>query len=148
MAFREAFGDIYTPEEIAGYCATAYRPDDIPDDPDIAVFLAEDRGGVVGHVKLGPLNLPVDADPEVPAREVKRLYVLRRGQGRGIARTLLDLAIIDACGKGAHALYLSCWTGNERALRFYQRHGFVIVGHNQFMVGNRADDDHILRLDL
>ncbi len=149
-AFLETFGTVYEPDDIAAYFATAYGSDatDIANDA-AALFLAEDDAGLVGHLKLGALALPVGSgEAGDAAREIKRLYVLGRAHGKGVGRTLLDLGVIQARGAGARALYLSCWTGNERALRFYRRGGFAIAGRTSFAVGRRIDEDHILRLAL
>ena len=45
-------------------------------------------------------------------------------------------------------LYLSVFTDNHRARRFYSRYGFIEEGPYQFMVGNHADEDIVMRLDL
>ena len=48
----------------------------------------------------------------------------------------------------ADELYLSVFTDNHRARRFYDRYGFTFVQTYEFVVGSHADEDHILRLDL
>jgi ribosomal protein S18 acetylase RimI-like enzyme len=57
-------------------------------------------------------------------------------------------AISEARARGAGDLYLSVFTDNHRARRFYARYGFEFVSTYAFIVGNHADEDHILRLSL
>ena len=33
---------------------------------------------------------------------------------------------------------------NARAIRFYEKHGFAKVGHKQFRLGDRFEDDWVL----
>ena len=40
------------------------------------------------------------------------------------------------------------YVDNHRARRFYERYGFEAVGRYTFMVGNHADEDHLMRLGL
>ena len=44
--------------------------------------------------------------------------------------------------------FLSVYVDNHRARRFYERYGFEEIGTYAFMVGNHADEDHLMRLVL
>jgi ribosomal protein S18 acetylase RimI-like enzyme len=46
---------------------------------------------------------------------------------------------------GAPELYLTVFDHNDRAKRFYLRHGFAEVGQCTFELGDRIDDDRIWR---
>jgi ribosomal protein S18 acetylase RimI-like enzyme len=48
----------------------------------------------------------------------------------------------------APALHLGVWAGNERALAFYRKFGFEVVGSYHFKVGKTLDDERIMRLGL
>ena len=48
----------------------------------------------------------------------------------------------------ADHLYLSVFTENHRARRFYEKYGFEPEGTYAFMVGNHADEDIVMRLKL
>jgi ribosomal protein S18 acetylase RimI-like enzyme len=115
-------------------------------DPTFAVRLAEADGSAAGYAKLGPLRLPVET--ALPAIELRQLYVANPWRGAGIAVELMDWTIAEARARGAGALYLSVYSENPRAQRFYRRYGFEEVGPYQFMVGNQADEDVIMRLAL
>jgi len=116
-------------------------------DADFAIFLAEDGNGrLLGYCTLGPY----DITPET----VKRWWVLRQlyldpaAKGRGLGQRLLEQGIAEARARGFEELYLTVWIENHRARRFYERNGFMEVGHYAFVVGDQVDDDRILRLTL
>jgi GNAT superfamily N-acetyltransferase len=80
--------------------------------------------------------------------ELRQLYVLRPWHGAGIGAALMEWALGEARRRGAEQMFLSVFTDNRRARRFYARYGFEEVGTYHFMVGTHADDDIILRLKL
>jgi GNAT superfamily N-acetyltransferase len=110
------------------------------------VRIGEAQGEPVAYAKLGPPSLPFE--PKGRPIELRQFYVLRPWQGAGVATALMEWAIAEAKARGADELYLSVFTDNHRARRFYDRYGFTFVQTYDFMVGSHADEDHILRLDL
>ena len=115
-------------------------------DERFAFLLAEADGKLIGFVKLGPSELPVQASGQ--AIELRQLYLLHEWRGAGAARSLMDWALAEAKARGGEELYLTVYTENWRARRFYERYGFVEVGPYHFMVGEQADEDIIMRLAL
>lgn len=150
--FREAFCDtfahLYRAEDLAAFLGQftdeAWALE--IGDQSYAFCLAEVEGRPVGFVKLGPPALPVE--PSGPAIELRQIYVLRPWQGTGIATQLTEWAIAEARLRGAGEIYLTVYTDNYRARRFYERYGFEYVGPYHFMVGEQADEDLIMRLAL
>jgi ribosomal protein S18 acetylase RimI-like enzyme len=57
-------------------------------------------------------------------------------------------ALETAGAMGAGEMFLTVYTDNHRARRFYERHGFEYIGPYTYMVGNHADEDIIMRLQL
>jgi len=94
-------------------------------------------------VKLGPSALPIETEKR--ALELRQIYVLRGHLGTGIAAGLTEWAINEAKRHGFEELYLTVFIDNPRARRFYDRYGFEAVGRYDFMVGNQADEDIIMR---
>lgn len=142
--FCETFAHLYDPVDLAAFLAqhgeSQWREQ--LSDPAFAVRLAEDAG----YAKLGPLRLPVET--QTRALELRQLYILAPSRGTGVATALMDWTIDEARRRSAAELYLSVYTDNPRARRFYDRYGFEEVGPYKFMVGNHADEDVIMRLAL
>lgn len=144
-SFCDTFAHLYRAEDLDAFLAK-FTPDAWRSelaDPAYGFRLAETGGAAVGYAKLGPLTLPVEANAK--ALELRQLYVVKDHHGSGVATPLMDWAIDEARRRGVEQLYLTVYTDNHRARRFYERYGFEAVGRYDFMVGNHADDDIIMR---
>ncbi len=146
--FIDTFGHLYDPADLDSFLSehTGEHWGSQLRDPGFGVRLAEDEERIVGFAKIGPLKLPVE--PVGKPVELRQLYVLQPWQGHGVAAALMDWVVEEARRRGADELYLSVFTENHRAKRFYARYGFVEVGPYAFMVGNQADEDIIMRCRL
>lgn len=147
-SFCDTFAHLYRPEDLDAFLTSFGIADWEEDlrDPAYAFRIAEAGGAPVGYVKLGPVKIPVETDRA--AILLDQLYVLKEHHGAGIARELMDWALGEARRRGAEELYLTVFTENHRARRFYDRYGFEPVGRYDFMVGTHADEDLILRKAL
>lgn len=147
-SFCDTFAHLYDPKDLAAFLGK-FTPEAWQsefEDPRYSFRVAEADGDIVGYVKLGPLVLPVETDAN--AVELRQLYILKGYHGVGIAHALMDSAIEEAVHRGCEEIYLSVYTENHRARRFYDRYGFETVGPYHFMVGSQADEDLIMRKRL
>ena len=144
-SFCDTFAHLYRPEDLNAFLSSFGVADWEAQlkDPAFACRIAEVHGEPVGYVKLGPLKLPVE--PEGPALLLDQLYILKEHHGAGIGHGLMDWTLEEAQRRGARQLFLTVYVENHRALRFYDRYGFEPVGRYDFMVGNHADEDIIMR---
>ena len=147
-AFCETFAHLYSAEDLTAFLSefTEEAWTSELTNPRYAFLIAEDEGQPAGYIKLGPPALPVT--PSGPPLELRQLYILKAWHGSGIAQKLMEWALDTARGRQAEELYLTVYTDNHRARRFYERYGFEYVGPYKFMVGNQADEDEIWKLDL
>jgi ribosomal protein S18 acetylase RimI-like enzyme len=143
--FCDTFAHLYRPEDLdaflSGFSIDGWRKQ--LSDPAYAFRLAQSDETAVGYAKVGPLKLPVEA----PDRSVMlyQLYVDGAHHGAGVGKALMDWVVEEARRRDAPALYLTVFTDNHRARRFYDRYGFELAGRYEFMVGNQADEDVILK---
>jgi len=144
-SFCDTFAHLYRREDLDAFLSSFGVSDweDQLKDPAFACRIAQVDGEPAGYAKLGPLKLPVE--PDAPALLLDQLYVLKEHHGVGIAHGLMDWALGEASRRGAKRLYLTVYINNHRARRFYDRYGFEAVGRYDFMVGNHADEDIIMR---
>lgn len=147
-SFTETFGTLYSRENLAAFLAghTTESWARILASPSDAVQVIVAEGALIGYARLGEPKLPFQ--PEAGAVELRQFYILKPWHGRGLADELMAWVLDEARRRDATALYLSVFEDNERAQRFYTRHGFAFVTEHAFMVGEHRDTDHILRLAL
>ncbi|MDP9422967.1 MAG: GNAT family N-acetyltransferase [Pseudomonadota bacterium] len=146
--FTDTFGHLYQPGDLEIFLQN-HSPENWGkelNDSAFEVRVAERDGALVGYVKLGPPHLPFE--PRGEAAELRQLYVVEEAKGQGIADELIRWVIERARDKRADHLYLSVFTENHRARRFYEKYGFEPEGTYAFMVGNHADEDIVMRLKL
>lgn len=146
--FTHTFGHLYQPGDLEIFLqnhSTSNWEKEL-NDPAFEVRVAETDGQMIGYVKLGPPHLPFE--PRGEAAELRQLYVVEEAKGQGVAHELIRWVIDRARDLRADHLYLSVFTDNHRARRFYEKYGFEPEGTYAFMVGNHADEDIVMRLKL
>ncbi|MFL1490762.1 GNAT family N-acetyltransferase [Pseudomonas antarctica] len=130
----QVFLDTYATEgirsSIANEALQAFAPQTMAQliaQPGVSVMVAEVNGHLVGfaQVKLNACHLMIDA---VDAAELQRLYIQERFTGLGLGWQLLLAAEQHAARGGAALLWATVWVGNERALGFYPRCGYEVLG--------------------
>ena len=144
-SFCDTFAHLYKPEDLDMFMSSFSIADWERQLRDTAFSfrLAETDGEPIGYLKLGPMKLPLE--PQGPAILLDQLYILKEHHGSGIAHALMDWSLDQAAKRAAREMYLTVYTDNHRARRFYDRYGFEAVGRYEFMVGNHADEDIIMR---
>jgi len=149
--FTETFGSLYESGDFERFCDGVYRSGGTMSrdfaDPSVHWRVATLQGDPIGYAKLTPLRAPV-ADARAGAMELQQIYVLPDWHGAGVAARLMRWGLATARAQGAPEIYLTVFDHNERAKRFYTRHGFEEVGRCTFQLGDRIDDDRIWRARL
>ena len=79
-----------------------------------------------------------------PAVELSKIYVLPDHHGAGVATALMDDAVRRAANGGARCVWLGVNQNNQRAQRFYGKHGFTIAGTKTFTVGSALENDFVM----
>jgi ribosomal protein S18 acetylase RimI-like enzyme len=103
------------------------------------LLVAVVAGQLAGYARLDRAPAPACVG-ESGAVELAQLYVEASQQGRGLGAALLAAA----CDAAGAPIWLCAWERNQRALRFYARHGFVPVGEIKVYVGDVVFDDLVL----
>jgi len=145
--FTESFGQLYSGEDLQAFLDESHTPaayTRLLADPAYALWLAEDDGEAVGYALAGPSGLP-HADVAPGDGELKRLYLRASAQGGGIGARLFEQALEWLERAGPRTLWISVWSENHGAQRFYARYGFEHVGEYAFIVGQQRDREFIFR---
>jgi diamine N-acetyltransferase len=144
--FRDAFEARNSPENMDLHCTRNFGPEiqarEIAD-RGLVTTVAEEAGGLVGFTQV---RLSKASDSVMAARpaELSRIYVSREWQGRGVAQDLMKSALSAVEKAGCDCLWLGVWEHNPKAIAFYRKFGFEIVGQQSFMLGNESQRDIVM----
>lgn len=110
------------------------------------LFVARLDGDVVGYAvavlpPVDPTIAPLLRQPD--SLELSKIYVLESAHGSGVADALMDSVVEVATSESLPSIWLGVNQANERANRFYRRHGFEVVGEREFQVGDRMEQDFV-----
>jgi ribosomal protein S18 acetylase RimI-like enzyme len=117
-------------------------------DPDRAVLAARDDGRIVGYAML-IRGVPDDDDVRQavtlrPTVELSKMYVLPDCHGAGVSAALMTAALNQANDLAAKSVWLGVNQHNQRAQRFYAKHGFTINGTKTFRLGASVENDYVM----
>ena len=105
--------------------------------------LAERQGHLVGFVEFMPSANSAPVSGAVGA-EVVRLYVQPRAKRQGIGTMLLRCAEGEASSRRLHHAWLTAWEGNDPALNFYAKSGYVDVGTSRHAIDGHTYINRVL----
>jgi len=145
--FVESFGHLYSPEDLQAFLDESHTEAAYAQslgDPRYALWIAERDGKAIGYAQAGPCGLP-HADVRPGDGELKRLYLTRDAQGSGVGAQLFEEALRWLERDGLRTLWISVWSENFGAQRFYARYGFDKAGEYDFIVGHQRDREFIYR---
>ena len=77
--------------------------------------------------------------------ELRKFYIDAAFHGRGVAKALMKEVLAIAADGREGTLWLSVFSGNERAISFYKKCGFSIAGTQDFIVGTDCQQDYLMQ---
>ncbi|THJ66747.1 GNAT family N-acetyltransferase [Arthrobacter echini] len=120
--------------------------------PSHTILCLRESGRILGW-SMTVLDQPTDTDvldalSLSPVVELSKFYVHPEQHGRGAAAALMSATLERAARSGPPGVWLGVNQENHRAIRFYEKSGFRIVGTKRFRLGDRDEDDFILEQSL
>lgn len=116
-------------------------------DKNAEFYFAELDDKVIGYLKVNFGQSQTEIKDK-NALEIERIYVLKEFHGKKIGEILYDKAIELAKEKNVEYIWLGVWEENPRAIRFYEKNGFVAFGKHIFKLGNDEQTDIMMKLKL
>lgn len=148
----EAFAGLIPGHAILAHCRmnhTVAAWEKYLGDPANRAWLAEIEPGAF------PIGYSLLTEPDFPpglAREgdveLRRIYLFSRFHGGGVGPGLMQVALEEARARGAKRVLLGVHPENARALAFYKRNGFFVIGTRPFHLGPETFTDPVLALEL
>jgi ribosomal protein S18 acetylase RimI-like enzyme len=137
--FSETFGHSFTAEDLERQVEetrseTYFRS--VMDNDTLLVALMDER--LAGYVQLSDVKFDVQGIKPGPSDQaVNAIYVHSDYQGRGVGWALMDAAFDHPRFKNAESIFIDVWDENKRAVDFYLKYGFEIVGECDVTVDGR-----------
>jgi len=146
--FVDTFGAANRPEDMDAYLASAFSESHQRAelcDVDSRVWLAMIGDDIVGyaHVRRSPAPNGISG-ARTRAVEIARIYAGRRWHGHGLGAALMETCVATAKEWGGDVLWLGVWERNSRAIAFYEKHGFQVVGDQPFLLGADLQRDLVM----
>lgn len=147
--FRDTYRATARPVDLESYIAAHFRADiqaaEIADPEERTLVAVLDRE-VVGYAQLHsgtapPCTLGPSQAPH-RALEIRRFYVAPRWRGRGIAQRLMAACVEG--GPPGVPVWLGVFAHNARAIAFYTKSGFRVVGETVFHMGQTPERDYVM----
>lgn len=150
-AFSAAFGDQNTSENMAAYLSGAFsnqiQAAEIIEEGSVFLVAETEAKEAAGYARLYG-GVPPTCITGTKAVELVRFYMMPRWIGKGIAGQLMQACLNTAWGGGYDVVWLGVWQQNPRAIRFYQKWGFNIVGSHPFLLGTDLQEDWLMECQL
>lgn len=147
QTFVETFGEVNTEEDMKKFLAEAYNLEKLMGEVSnvfTEFYFAETNNRVIGYLKINTGSAQKEPQGD-RALEIERIYVLQEFLGKKIGQLLFDKAIERAKATNKSFVWLGVWEENKRALRFYEKNGFVAFDKHIFRLGSDEQTDIMMK---
>lgn len=117
------------------------------EDQNAEFYFAELNEEAIGYLKVNFGQSQTEIKDE-NALEIERIYVLKEFHGKKVGQILFEKALELAKTKKVDYVWLGVWEENQRAIRFYEKNGFVAFDKHIFKLGNDEQTDIMMKLKL
>jgi len=145
--FFETFSGSNTEEDMQKYLAENFSDENIKAElanPESLFFVAWEREIPVGYLKVNTGNAQTELKDEI-SLEIERIYVKSEFHGKKVGQLLYDKALEVAINQKKSYIWLGVWEENAKAIRFYEKNGFVVFDKHVFKFGNDEQIDLMMR---
>ena len=150
QTFSETFAESNSAENMAKYLEEAYSFEKLNEEinnPNSYFYFAILDEKVIGYLKINMGGSQTELKDN-DAIEIERIYVLKSFQGKKVGQVLFDKAIQIGKEQNAAFVWLGVWEENKKALQFYTKNGFVEFDQHIFVLGDEAQTDIMMKLEL
>lgn len=150
QTFYETFSAVNTEENMTRYLEESFSIEKLTaelNNPDAAFYFAVQDKDVIGYLKVNTGASQTELKNS-RALEIERIYVSKAFHGKKVGQLLYEKAIQVARKAGLEYVWLGVWEENARAIRFYEKNGFVPFDKHLFKLGDDIQTDIMMKLKL
>lgn len=147
----ESHGKSAPKEDMDDYILKKYNPETLKAelrDTGNIYHLLYHNGVLAGFSKI-ILNVPYKEGVDQNMTKLDRIFLLKEVYDLKLGVELFNFNLNLMKKHRQTGVWLYAWTGNERAIKFYTRNGFKIVGSHDFKISeNHSNPNHQMFLDF
>jgi ribosomal protein S18 acetylase RimI-like enzyme len=151
QTFSDTFSENNSEENMKKYLDEGFKLEKLSNEinnPDSEFYFAIENNNVIGYVKINKGQSQTELKDEKISVEIERIYVLKEFQGKRIGQLLYEKAMELALQLKADYIWLGVWEENPRAIKFYQKNGFIKFDKHIFKLGDDEQVDIMMKLEL
>ncbi|MBV6643700.1 MAG: GNAT family N-acetyltransferase [Cyclobacteriaceae bacterium] len=150
LTFAETFSSENSEADMKEYLENGFSIEKLTaelTDQNAEFYFAELDGKTIGYLKVNVGQSQTEIKDK-NALEIERIYVLKEFHGKKVGQILYGKAIELAKEKNVEYVWLGVWEQNPRAIRFYEKNGFVAFDKHIFRLGNDEQTDIMMKLKI
>jgi ribosomal protein S18 acetylase RimI-like enzyme len=152
--FIEDFSIPFPKKELDSFIHSSTSPESFAkkiDDPKRAIWVIEEKinGELIAFTTAGPCDTDHIPHPDVCSNKdgaIDQFYVQRNRQSHGFGQQLMNIVLSWLEEQyPARPIWLTVWSGNFKAQKFYTHYGFNRVGEFDYSVGELKTCEFIMK---
>jgi len=151
ITFIESHGSSAKTEDINDYVTAKYTDEIMAKElanPKNNYHLLYYNNKVAGYTNI-VFDEPYPGSPVNNVTKLDRIYLMKEFYGLKLGEALLQFDIALARANNQSGLWLYTWTENKRAVSFYERSGFKIIGSYDFPISaTHSNPNHRMLLEF
>ena len=151
LSFRDAFGNLFNDKvALLEYLEYTYSIDKVTksiNKENNIFFIAFVDTVPVGFAKVKKHSLNEQIE-SIAQMELQKIYVLSYYHGSGAGAALMQAVLDLAIQIQPDYVWLDTHVSNTKAIRFYEKNGFIRSGKNYFTIGNQTFEYYIMCLPV
>ncbi|PXY47386.1 GNAT family N-acetyltransferase [Flavobacterium hydrophilum] len=150
QTFQETFSESNSEDNMKSYLETGFSNEKLTaelTDENSEFYFAILENKVIGYLKIN-FGVSQTELKDNKALEIERIYVSKEFHGKSVGQLLYNKAIEIANHKKSEYVWLGVWEENQRAIKFYEKNGFVEFDKHIFKLGNDEQTDIMMKLQL
>ncbi|MDO7173224.1 GNAT family N-acetyltransferase [Mariniflexile sp. AS56] len=148
--FIETYASVNSKENMTEYLENKFSIEVLKaelNDKNSEFYFSEFKEKIIGYLKVNTGESQTEFKNE-NALEIERIYVLKEFHGKKIGQILYEKAIELGKQKNVDYVWLAVWEQNPKAIRFYEKNGFLQFDKQIFKLGNEEQSDIMMKLEL
>lgn len=145
--FFETFAESNTEADMKTYLDQNFSDSKLTgelNNPDSHFFIAWEGQEPIGYLKLNTGKAQTEIRDDVSI-EIERIYVKHAYHGKKVGQLLYEKGLDIALKMNKEFIWLGVWEENSKAIRFYEKNGFVTFDKHKFMLGEDEQTDILMK---